>query len=325
MKAITKKILKVPYYLLLAGVAVIGLLLLSTFIPVPGNVKVKIVKSGSMEPGIKTGGIVVIKPADFYNVGDVITFGADTQTQIPTTHRIVEKNGSGQNTTFVTKGDANEEIDPQSVALSEVSGKVWFTIPYVGYILDFAKKPLGFFLLVGIPAGIVIFDEIAVIWQEVKKMKLKKLKSKNPKLKNRNISEDENSNEKFKENFSGSYVIDLRNRNISPSTKTIVAIIFVGASMFGFSKVGNTISYYQQSETSFNNRLQASSDFGLPNREVQKVEITLVQIIAEIPSEETAIEETLTKEDQNSSEEIVSEDEASDNLDETIIEVPAEV
>ncbi len=301
MKAITKKILKVPYYLLLAGVAVIGLLLLSTFIPVPGNVKVKIVKSGSMEPGIKTGGIVVIKPADFYNVGDVITFGADTQTQIPTTHRIVEKNGSGQNTTFVTKGDANEEIDPQSVALSEVSGKVWFTIPYIGYVLDFAKKPLGFFLLVGIPAGIVIFDEIAVIWQEVKKMKLKKRKKeispKNLPRKNsqsNNVGISQSAGERIRVSMSAN-IIDLRSNNITP--KIFMAIILSAGAMFGFSKVGNTVSYYQQSETSLNNRLQASSDFGLPNLvaevTVESVEITSVQIISEIPVDEIPAEKEI--------------------------------
>src|SRR3989344_261229 len=98
-----KILFKIPYYLLLVGVVSIALLLLATLVKVPGNFKVKIVKSGSMEPAITTGGIVVIRPSTVYKVGDVITFGPDTKTQIPTTHRIVSEIGSGSSKLFTTK------------------------------------------------------------------------------------------------------------------------------------------------------------------------------------------------------------------------------
>lgn len=162
------------YYIIIAGVMVIALLLLTTLVPIPGNFKIKIVKSGSMEPYIKTGGIVVIKPSDSYNIGDVITFGKDTKTQIPTTHRIVKIDGSGPLRTFTTKGDANDSEDPQVTRLTEISGKVLFTVPYLGFVLDFAKKPLGFFLLVGVPALAIIFDEIMKIISEIRLMRRKK-------------------------------------------------------------------------------------------------------------------------------------------------------
>ena len=156
------------------AIVTIALLLLTSLVPIPGNFKVKVVKSGSMEPLIPTGGIVVIRPEITYEVGDVITFGKDTKTQIPTTHRIVATDGEGHLRTFATKGDANEEADPVSTRFSDISGKVVFSLPYLGYILDFAKKPLGFALLVGVPALMIIVDEIGKIIKEIKLIKRKK-------------------------------------------------------------------------------------------------------------------------------------------------------
>lgn len=163
------------YYFFVAVVMLIALLLLTTLAPIPGNFEVKVVKSGSMEPYIKTGGIVVIKPSTTYVVGDVITFGQDTKTQIPTTHRIVSVEGAGSQQHFTTKGDANDANDPSTTKLSEIKGKVVLTLPYIGFILDFAKKPIGFGLLVGVPALIIIVDELGKILKEVRLMRRKKL------------------------------------------------------------------------------------------------------------------------------------------------------
>ena len=154
-------------------VAVAGLFTLS-LVPIPGNVEVKIVKSGSMEPNIHTGSVVVIKPKAEYSIGEVITFGADTKSDIPTTHRIAKVSTEGGVTTFTTKGDANEDIDPNPVTSGEVIGEVVYTIPYAGYVLDFAKKPLGFALLIVVPAASIVLDELLAIGREVMKMRRRK-------------------------------------------------------------------------------------------------------------------------------------------------------
>ncbi|MBC7836579.1 signal peptidase I [Acetobacteraceae bacterium] len=163
-----KVLFNILYYTFLAAVVSIGLLLVSSLMPIPGAAEVKVVKSGSMEPSIHVGSIVLIKPASSYGVGDVITFGPDTKVQIPTTHRIVDTQGEGASQTFTTKGDANDAPDPAAIRRQDIDGKVIFTIPYVGYVLDFAKKPLGFALLVGIPALLIIFEEISKIVREVR-------------------------------------------------------------------------------------------------------------------------------------------------------------
>jgi signal peptidase len=161
------------HYVLIAAVMALAFLLLGTLVPIPGNFKVKIVKSGSMEPTIKTGSIVIDKPENSYQVGDIVTFGADTKTQIPTTHRIVGV-APGPNPIYTTKGDANDAPDQADTHLGDIHGKVIFTVPYVGYVLDFARKPLGFALLVGVPAGLIILEELGKIVREVQRMRRKK-------------------------------------------------------------------------------------------------------------------------------------------------------
>jgi len=144
-------------------------LLVASMLPIPGNIELKIVKSGSMEPNIPTGSLVVVKPSSSYGIGDVITFGADTKTEIPTTHRIIgfEADDAGR-TGFRTKGDANEDPDTNLVRAGEVIGKVAFHVPYVGFVLDFARQPLGFALLIGVPAALIILEEGITIVKEVK-------------------------------------------------------------------------------------------------------------------------------------------------------------
>lgn len=161
-----KVISTIFYTIFVALVIGIAGLLLGTMLPIPGNLEMKIVKSGSMEPEIPTGSLVVVQPAASYGKGDIITFGKDTKTDIPTTHRIIAINPDGS---FVTKGDANEEQDQNPVARVEVIGKVILSIPGAGYVLDFARTKLGFALLIGIPAGLVILEELLTIMRETQK------------------------------------------------------------------------------------------------------------------------------------------------------------
>src|SRR3989338_2562917 len=175
-----KALSKIGYWIFVTAVVLLGLLLVTSLIPVPGNLEVKIVQSCSMEPAISTGALVAIRPSSEYRIGDVIMFGEDTKTKVPTTHRIVADEVRSGVFYYTTKGDANEDPDPQQVAQSEVVGKVLFSIPYLGYLLDFAKKPLGFALLVGVTAVLVIYGEIEKIWREMRKIKLEKMKEEEP-------------------------------------------------------------------------------------------------------------------------------------------------
>jgi signal peptidase I len=173
-----KKLFKVIYYLFFVAVILVIVLLLLSTLPVPGKLKFFVVQSGSMEPTIHTGSVVVIKQEQDYNVGDIITFGPNTRISSPTTHRIFEKKDSGGVISYVTKGDANNGPDIKNVSQGEVIGKLVFKVPIVGYIVAAIKKPYGFLAIVIIPALIIIFDEIRKIIKEVNKKNRAKKNSK---------------------------------------------------------------------------------------------------------------------------------------------------
>jgi len=154
-------------------------LLIVSVLPITGNFKVKIVQSGSMQPEIKMGSVVAIKPhltssgqAD-YKIGDVITFQVGRNKE-PITHRIYDIKIVGGEPRYITKGDANNAPDQREISQREIIGKVLFDIPYLGYVVNFAQKPIGFSLIIIIPGAVIIFDEARKVYNEIKKKKTKK-------------------------------------------------------------------------------------------------------------------------------------------------------
>ncbi len=267
--------------LLLTGILLVGVLLVGTMVPIPGNFKVKIVKSGSMEPAIMTGGIVVIKPEAVYKVGDVVTFGADTKTQIPTTHRIIEMGDSPLGASIRTKGDANNAPDARPTPLSEVRGKVLFTIPYVGFLLDFARKPIGFALLVGLPALAVIVDEVSKILAEVKRLRKKKHDDDSSSGEDKRVGKDDRplsvhaqvvETKKQPPRGLASFapreiafavaaetaapVVRSKKANMLPF-QVLFALLLPVITLGALASVGSTISYFSDAELSIGNYLKA--------------------------------------------------------------------
>ena len=119
-----------------------------------------VVYSGSMEPSIHVGGVVGTQQVDTATIrtGNVITFVSHDK-GVLVTHRVVEVMHDEGALLFRTKGDANGTADADLVAASDVVGMVRLSIPYAGYAADFIRKPLGFALVLGVPALIIIFIE----------------------------------------------------------------------------------------------------------------------------------------------------------------------
>jgi signal peptidase len=164
-----KKVFKIIYGIILAVIAVIALFLIFSAIPIKGGYKTLIVLSGSMEPKIHTGSVVAVRPAKEYKVGDVITFGEKTKTKTPTTHRIYDIKEANGTKSCITKGDANNAPDQKPVSEKEILGKVLFSVPYAGYAVAAAQKPVGFMLIIVVPAVIIIYDEAQKIKKEIMK------------------------------------------------------------------------------------------------------------------------------------------------------------
>lgn len=166
-----RKFIKFGYYLILAALGLVTLFLIATAIPGWGRFRVLVVMSGSMEPSIKTGSVIIINRVTSYAVGDIITFsrGSDRQADLTTTHRVVNIDNSLTPAVYQTKGDANKSADLTPVPARSVQGKVYFTLPYLGYVITGLRRPLMFILMISLAAGLIIFGEIKKIWKEVKK------------------------------------------------------------------------------------------------------------------------------------------------------------
>ncbi len=180
MKTITKiiKILKVLVYVLLG---LIGGLILLSILNIPGGIKLLIVQSGSMEPNIKLGSIVIIKPEEKYSINDIVTIKESSDNTVTFTHRIIEEKMTDNVLSFITKGDANDTPDPGLKSPENIVGKVIFAIPYLGYPINYSKTREGLLIMVVIPATIIIYSEILNIQKETKKIILAEKGTKNEK------------------------------------------------------------------------------------------------------------------------------------------------
>ena len=133
--------------------------------------------SGSMEPALKVGGIIVTKPEKIQNieVNDIITFQVSAGHKV--THRVTAIEMIDGKPWFQTKGEANQEPDPNLVSSEEgVMRKVAFHFPYLGFAAVFMKKKLAFIFLIGIPALILIGIFSRDIWKGIREEK-EKIKS----------------------------------------------------------------------------------------------------------------------------------------------------
>ena len=121
------------------------------------GIQVFTVLSGSMEPAYKTGSVIYVKKADYTALrpGDVITFMADEKTVV--THRIVEVVPDADDPAvlrFATKGDANAQPDANLVHYKNIIGTPVFTVPGLGYVVNYIQNPPGTY--VAIAAGVII-------------------------------------------------------------------------------------------------------------------------------------------------------------------------
>jgi len=133
----------------------------------PDKFRALIVTSGSMEPAVKTGSVVFTVKTENYLPGDIVSFtiGEDSKNLI--THRIIHKiYDTGLNPTYLTSGDANEDLDTWTLTDKNIKGKVIFTVPHIGYVANFAKEPTGFILFVIVPATIVVYEELKLLISE---------------------------------------------------------------------------------------------------------------------------------------------------------------
>lgn len=126
---------------LLVGVRVIGL--------TPYTVL-----SGSMEPTYRVGSLIYVREIDASDieVGTPITFTVSGGAMVAT-HRVHELTVIDGETQYITKGDANDVVDPP-VRYENVMGSPVFSIPYLGYFSSWLQSRAG--VIAGIALAAVL-------------------------------------------------------------------------------------------------------------------------------------------------------------------------
>ncbi|MBR7122423.1 MAG: signal peptidase I [Oscillospiraceae bacterium] len=104
-------------------------------IPMPLGVGAAVVLSGSMEPELSVGDLLIVAQRKNYHVGDVVVYQDGT---LAVTHRIVTVTGDE----VITQGDANNTPD-RPITMKQLKGGVVLAIPFLGYAVNAIKTPLG--------------------------------------------------------------------------------------------------------------------------------------------------------------------------------------
>lgn len=174
-----KNILKILYTTVFVLFMIVAGFIALTSLKLIDGYNFYVVMSGSMEPAVKTGSIVGVKEEDEYKLDDIITVKMENDPSQTYTHRIIEV----KDDSYRTKGDANDTADGDPAFKENVIGKVFANIPYIGYVVNFAKQPTGFILMVILPTIIIVALEINsikdTISETVKKKQLNSTKEKN--------------------------------------------------------------------------------------------------------------------------------------------------
>ncbi len=136
-------------------VLILGAVLAAVVVPRLAGATPYAVLSGSMEPAMPPGTLVIVRDVDPARVavGDVITFMPHENDPSVVTHRVVgvgvDMSGAP---TFRTQGDANPVADVAAVHDYQLVGERWYFVPYLGWIVEVLtveQRALGIYLVAG--------------------------------------------------------------------------------------------------------------------------------------------------------------------------------
>lgn len=105
------------------------------------NTAILVVLTGSMEPTIKSGEMIIIKEQTDYNVDDIVTYKEDRNFFV--THRIINK----YEDKYETKGDNNNLID-EPIDKDQIEGKVIYHSKVCGFFILYLLKPITLIVII---------------------------------------------------------------------------------------------------------------------------------------------------------------------------------
>ena len=124
------------------GVGVAGI----TVMAAQSGMRPLVVRSGSMEPTIATGSMILVQEvgASEIKVGDILAVERSDHTQV--THRVLAITPRGDTAELTMKGDANEDPDPVPVTVRHAYRLTW-QVPMVGKTLAWLATAQGGFVM----------------------------------------------------------------------------------------------------------------------------------------------------------------------------------
>ena len=125
--------------------------------PSPLPIRGLVVRSGSMEPTIMTGDVIIAQTPQPPAINQIITF-IDAEKRV-ITHRIIDTDPN-DSSSFITKGDNNNTEDPTSISADHIIGTYWFRVPLAGYLLQATRQGTGLVLLFSVPLLMIIASEL---------------------------------------------------------------------------------------------------------------------------------------------------------------------
>lgn len=99
-----------------------------------------VITSGSMEPGIARGDVLIISDSRAIRVGDVVTYKPSTGRVELITHRVVGIEKTTEGLLYYTKGDSNRSADAYPVPEKNVAGVSVRRIPRIGLLALLARN-----------------------------------------------------------------------------------------------------------------------------------------------------------------------------------------
>ncbi len=147
-KSLSRRVISIVSYMLVVSVFLVILV---------GGFKPFVIASGSMEPSINMGDVVLMSYDSIRNVhvGDIIAYAISNRIVV---HRVVEVYNESGEIYLKTKGDANSGADPGLVTEKMFLGKISYTIPRIGLmVLGFQYVMVNYpFLLPAIIIGVFL-------------------------------------------------------------------------------------------------------------------------------------------------------------------------
>ena len=149
-----------------ALIFVAALAVVVVFVPAVTGAHPYTILTGSMEPQYPPGTLVVVRDVDPAEIaiGDVVTYQLHSGEPEVVTHRVVavQIDAEGE-PSFVTQGDANNSPDTESVRDVQIVGRLWYAIPYIGWINSVVTGEMRAWLVPAVAGALAVYGIVLIL------------------------------------------------------------------------------------------------------------------------------------------------------------------